>query len=451
MENSANMKKIPTYFLVFFLARSAPSVFAQMPSGVPVTPAVAPVSEKIGVVAAAGGKIELKTPGQVGRIAQSGQAVFMGDEITTDEKGHLQILFLDQTVFTLGPNSTIIINKFVYDPKSHEGEMQASITKGVFRYVSGKIASKNPNNVTVKLPAATLGFRGTIVGGQVNQDGSALAALLGPGSNNDTGEKVGNFIISGTGAHAGNRHEVNRTGFGVRVGANGGLSGVFQLSQADIRHLTAGLAPYGRQSGGSGGGSATDRSGEGTVLTGENSDAANSLGNLSASNDDTTTTAAQDSANSSNAIANGITSIEQLTRIVTGVYHFVGTGTYGQSGTMETWCDIDFGSKTIGGGNSRVVITQGGYTDQTQAGGTGAINFSNMSGPAVFNWTDKSGTYGTFNKIEATLLNCSGVTASQATVKVDYTQTSPNYGPGSGSGSTSGARVDGPSPAPKVY
>ena len=74
-----------------------------------------------------------------------------------------------------------------------------------------------------------------------------------------------------------------------------------------------------------------------------------------------------------------------------------------------------------------------------------------MSGPAVFNWTDKSGTYGTFNKIEATLLNSSGVTASQATVKVDYTQTSPNYGPGSGSGSTSGARVDGPSPAPKVY
>ena len=172
------MKKTLASFLTFFLALSAPSVFAQMPLGAPMTPAVAPVFEKIGVIAAVQGKIDLKIPGQIGRVARSGQAVFMGDEITTDEQGHLQILFLDQTVFTLGPNSTIIINEFVYDAKSHEGSMQASVTKGVFRYVSGKIAAKKPNGVMVKLPAANLGFRGTIVGGQVLPDNSSLAALL---------------------------------------------------------------------------------------------------------------------------------------------------------------------------------------------------------------------------------------------------------------------------------
>ena len=93
------MKKTLACFLSFFLILSTPSVVAQMPLGAPGIPALAPVFEKIGVVAAAHGTVELTTPGQVGRIAQSGQAVFMGDEITTDEKGHLQILFLDQTVF----------------------------------------------------------------------------------------------------------------------------------------------------------------------------------------------------------------------------------------------------------------------------------------------------------------------------------------------------------------
>ncbi|MFA5159797.1 MAG: FecR domain-containing protein [Candidatus Omnitrophota bacterium] len=445
------MKKISASFLAFFLILSAPSVFAQMPLGAPATPAVAPVFEKIGVIAAAQGRIELKIPGQIGRVARSGQAVFMGDEITTDEEGHLQILFLDQTVFTLGPNSTIIINEFVYDPKSHEGAMRTSITKGVFRYVSGKIAAKRPNGVMVKLPVANLGFRGTIVGGQVNQDGSALVALLGPGKNNDAGEKIGSFVINGTGAHASAQQEVNRTGFGVRVGANGDLSGVFQLSQTDVSNLTAGLAPSGAQSEETGGSSATDRSGEETALTGRTSDAVNTLGDLSDSNEDTTDTAAQYSANSSNTVANGITTMEQLTRITTGIYHFFATGTYvptsGSSGTMKAWCDIDFGSKTIGGGNSRIEITQGGSTDRTQSGETGAKNFSNMSGPAVFNWNDVKGNYGTFNKIELTLSNNNEVTADQATVKTTYTPTSPGYGPASGSGSASGARSDGPSAA----
>ena len=68
------MKKTLASFLALFLTLSAPSVFAQMPMGVPMTPAATPAFEKVGVVAAAQGKIELKTPGQVGRIAQSGQA-----------------------------------------------------------------------------------------------------------------------------------------------------------------------------------------------------------------------------------------------------------------------------------------------------------------------------------------------------------------------------------------
>ena len=140
------IKKTISIFCILFLSffPSTPFAFAQMPvapSGIAPIPAGL---EAIGVVAAAKGRVEIITPGQVGHVAQSGQKVFLNDEIKTDSEGHLQVLLLDETVFTIGPNSSIVIDEFVYDPKTQDGVMQASITKGVFRYVSGRIAAKKP-------------------------------------------------------------------------------------------------------------------------------------------------------------------------------------------------------------------------------------------------------------------------------------------------------------------
>jgi hypothetical protein len=446
------MGKTLASFLAFFMTLLAPVVFAQMPVTAPL--GVSAGMEQIGVVAAARGKVELMLPGQVGRIAQSGQPVYMGDKINTDGQGNLQIMLLDETVFTIGPNTMLVIDEFVYDPKTQDGKVQASIAKGVFRYVSGKIAAKKPSNVTLKLPTATIGIRGTIVGGNVVPGGPSLAALLGPGANNNAGAQPGSFSITGTGQNPG-QENVDHTGFGVTVGADGSVSGAFQLSEADINGLTAGLAPSGGGSdSGEGGGSATDQSGQGTFMTGENSNTAQGLNVLSDTNNETSTTAAQDAAADNESVANGITTIEQLSRISTGIFHYFGTGTYnpsgGSAGTMKAWCDIDFGSKTIGGGNSRVEISDSyGRSDQTQSGEQQGKSFANMSGPAVFTWTNAQGNYGTFDKIDLTLFNSGGVAAQKATVNVNYTQdmNAGPYGPGTGSGSASGERTAGPSSA----
>jgi hypothetical protein len=80
----------------------------------------------------------------------------------------MQILLLDQTVFTIGPESELVIDEFVYDPKTNAGKLSAEITKGVFRFVSGKIAHEKPEDMNVKLPAGTLGVRGTMVAGRVD-------------------------------------------------------------------------------------------------------------------------------------------------------------------------------------------------------------------------------------------------------------------------------------------
>ena len=71
---------------------------------------------------------------------KSGDKVFMGDKVETGPDGQLQVLLLDQTVFTLGPLSAVKVDEFIYDPKTDDGKVKASMLKGIFRVVSGKIA-----------------------------------------------------------------------------------------------------------------------------------------------------------------------------------------------------------------------------------------------------------------------------------------------------------------------
>jgi hypothetical protein len=81
-----------------------------------------------------------------------------------------------------------VIDEFVYDPSSNAGKLGARVTKGVFRFISGKIAHENPQDMELKLPSGTLGVRGTMVAGRVDETAkSSRLVLLGEGPENDTG------------------------------------------------------------------------------------------------------------------------------------------------------------------------------------------------------------------------------------------------------------------------
>ncbi|HZT89299.1 MAG TPA: hypothetical protein VFA12_15095, partial [Stellaceae bacterium] len=60
---------------------------------------------------------------------------------------------------TIGPNSDITIDKFVYNPQTGRGQMAVTAARGVLRYVGGKL-SKQDNGVTVTTATATIGVRG---------------------------------------------------------------------------------------------------------------------------------------------------------------------------------------------------------------------------------------------------------------------------------------------------
>jgi hypothetical protein len=97
------------------------------------------------VAAAVKGEVKATTPPEKAAHAlKSGDKVFMGDKIETGADSHLQVLLLDQTVFTLGPSSSITVDEFVFDPNNVENK--AGMVKGIFRAVSGKVANKKQEN-----------------------------------------------------------------------------------------------------------------------------------------------------------------------------------------------------------------------------------------------------------------------------------------------------------------
>jgi FecR protein len=101
-------------------------------------------------------------PGGLPRRLVLGQDVLFNERITTAAEGQTQILFVDESTLSVGPNSNMVIDQFVYDPNAGTGKFAASLMRGVFRFVGGKI-SKQDNAVSFRTPAATIGIRGGVM------------------------------------------------------------------------------------------------------------------------------------------------------------------------------------------------------------------------------------------------------------------------------------------------
>jgi len=115
----------------------------------------------------------------IGRIAGVGEPIYLNDEITTPAGASLQVLLRDQTVFSIGPNSTLVFDEFIFDPSASDGlALTASVKKGTFKFISGKISKLKPGAMTLKLPNATASVRGTSVLGRVDEAGASDIVLL---------------------------------------------------------------------------------------------------------------------------------------------------------------------------------------------------------------------------------------------------------------------------------
>lgn len=102
-----------------------------------------------------------KPPGGLDRVLRVGTDVQANEIISTaaDDRAHL--VFLDGTTLTIGPSSSMTIDKFVYDPTTQKGELAVNATKGIFRVIGGRISKTA--EITVSTPSSTIGIRGGIM------------------------------------------------------------------------------------------------------------------------------------------------------------------------------------------------------------------------------------------------------------------------------------------------
>ena len=146
----------------------------------------------IGVIGAAVGEIK----NQDNESLQNGSKIFFGDTIVSKQNANAQILFIDQTVLTLGEDTEMTIDEFIYDPKSNEGSFVSSVKSGTVKFITGQISKKNPENLEVKVPSGTLGARGTEFVVLTEKNNESTVVLLGPGPENTLGMIPGNLILS---------------------------------------------------------------------------------------------------------------------------------------------------------------------------------------------------------------------------------------------------------------
>ncbi len=93
--------------------------------------------------------------------ASGGQKIFKGDTIKTGPDGSLGIIFEDDTLLSLGPNSEVVIDEYVFAPAQGNMSIVTRMIKGTATYLSGIIAKLSPQSVKFETPTATLGIRGT--------------------------------------------------------------------------------------------------------------------------------------------------------------------------------------------------------------------------------------------------------------------------------------------------
>jgi hypothetical protein len=130
---------------------------------------------EIGSVTEASGTAIVKRGKDTIQIAK-GTLIETNDKIET-KNGKVKIVFKDATNVTVTESSSLIIDDFVYDPKSGAGKLGLKAAVGTVRYVSGSIA-KDPKNVKINTPTAAIAVRGTDFVMAVSETGSSMIMLM---------------------------------------------------------------------------------------------------------------------------------------------------------------------------------------------------------------------------------------------------------------------------------
>jgi hypothetical protein len=209
--------------------------------------AIPAFTQTVGVTTAVRNIVRVKAnAAAVAAQAQVKQRVTLGNDIATAQASSLQVLLLDQSSLTVGPNGRLVVDRFVYDPNRQASAVGVSIAKGAFRFLSGKPIHANIGQSMLRTPIASIGIRGTMIEGNVGEmavqiaqgeaglsnagavdpNTASMIILRGPGPNARGGETPGAITVTSGGVSV----DVTKPGQGVFVPREGAAPITFTLS-----------------------------------------------------------------------------------------------------------------------------------------------------------------------------------------------------------------------------
>ncbi len=118
-------------------------------------------AQQVGTATAVNPLSESTPPGAATAPLTVGARIIHKERIHTTPSGTVQLAFLDKSTLSIAPNTSIVINEFVYDPDSGKGHMLASLTQGALRFVGGALSHEG--EASIATPAAAIGIRGGTV------------------------------------------------------------------------------------------------------------------------------------------------------------------------------------------------------------------------------------------------------------------------------------------------
>ena len=94
--------------------------------------------------------------------ARPGDPIFATDTLRTGD-GAVGVTLRDDTRLSLGPNSEVKVDRYIYAPGEGGLGMVLKFVRGVAVYVSGRMAKLAPDSIRLEAPSAIVGVRGTTV------------------------------------------------------------------------------------------------------------------------------------------------------------------------------------------------------------------------------------------------------------------------------------------------
>lgn len=138
------------------LTAAAPLLFAV----ILISPQAAMAADQIGTIKTSAGDAKIIRSGRPA-AAKVGVPIEQDDVFVTGADGSIGVTFTDNSMFSVGPNTEIVVDKYVFDPNANDASFTANMAKGTLQFISGEIAKLSPDAVKVNIPTGTIAVRGT--------------------------------------------------------------------------------------------------------------------------------------------------------------------------------------------------------------------------------------------------------------------------------------------------